>query len=351
MTKLKVGLVGFGLSGETFHSPFYQRLEEFELTAVLSSKPEKVHKKFPNAHVVSEFDQVISDPDVDLVVITTPTETHYSFAKQALLAGKHVVVEKPFTTHADEAVELIRIAEEKGKRLSVFQNRRWDNDFLTLKSIIESGALGEINFYESHFDRYRPTVVNRWKEQNLPGAGILYDLGSHLIDQALHLFGLPETVYGDVQIQREGGQVEDYFHIILSYGKLRVILHTGSIVKSNGPRFQVHGSKGSFIKYGLDSQEGQLRQGKGPGDSLWGNDDPEQYGELTLNVGDLSLNGKVETLTGSYESFYHGLYESITANKPVPVSPVDALHVIQVIESVRLSSKEKRIVDFKRGSC
>jgi scyllo-inositol 2-dehydrogenase (NADP+) len=347
MEKIRVGIIGYGFSGKTFHVPIIQTIKGFEISKIVSSNAQKVKETCPNVEVVSDVEGFFADPTIDLVIITSPNTTHYTFAKQALLSGKHVVVEKPFVNHSKEAEELIEIAARQNKILSVYQNRRWDNDFLTVKTCVESGVLGEIYSYEAHYDRYRPEVTNRWREQNIEGSGMLYDLGSHLIDQALHLFGLPETIFGDVFAQRENSVVDDYFHIVLGYERLRIILHSGSIVKSTGPKFQVHGNKGSFIKYGLDSQEDALKQGKVPGDALWGKDREEYYGELTIAVGDLRLKGKIETKTGAYESFYKGIYESIIHNKPVPVSAIDAMHTIKVIELVKQSSQEKRVVSFK----
>lgn len=347
MEKVKVGIIGYGFSGKTFHVPIIQTIKGLEISKIVSSNPQKVSETCPDAEVVSDVEQLFSDPAIDLIVITTPNTTHYPFAKQALLSGKHVVVEKPFVIHSKEAQELIEIATKHKKIISVFHNRRWDNDFLTVKTSVESGVLGEIYSYEAHYDRYRPEVTNRWREQNIEGSGMLYDLGSHLIDQAIHLFGLPETIYGDVFAQRKNSEVDDYFHIILGYGRLRVTLHSGSIVKSSGPKFQIHGDKGSFIKYGLDSQEDALKQGKVPGDAHWGKDQEEYYGELTIGIGDRTLKGKIETKGGAYESYYLGIYHTIIDNKPVPVSASDAMNTIKVIELVKKSSQEKRLVVFE----
>ncbi|MEX2461236.1 MAG: oxidoreductase [Paenibacillaceae bacterium] len=346
MRILRTGLIGYGLSGEIFHAPFIKAIEGFELTKVVSSNPEKVSKHFPQVEVVLEVEQLLEDERIDLIIITTPNTTHHALAKKALLAGKHVVVEKPFVNHASDAEELIEIATKSNKVLTVFQNRRWDNDFLTVKQCIASGTLGEIFSFESHFDRYRPQVTKRWREQDLDGSGILYDLGAHLIDQALHLFGLPETVQGDVRVQREYGVADDYFHIVLGYGKLRVILHSSCIVKQSGPRFQVHGSQGSFIKYGLDSQEEALKAGGIPGGSQWGKDREDRYGELTIQLGGLDLKSKVETIHGRYDTFYKELYHAIVDHSPVPVLAFDAMNTIKIIEAVKQSSKELRTLNY-----
>lgn len=346
MNKVNVGLVGFGLSGQVFHAPIIQSIDGMEIVKVVSGNPEKVRKYLPEAEVTASLDELLADERIDLVVITSPNQTHYPYAKQALLAGKHVVVEKPFVISSVEAEDLIETARQQNRKLSVYQNRRWDNDFLTVKRLIEAGRLGDIASYEAHFDRYRPQVSNRWREQAGPGAGMLYDLGAHLIDQALHLFGKPASVYADLFAQRAGSEVDDYFHLILMYGNMRVILHSGSLVMQNGPRFQVHGSLGSFIKYGLDSQEDMLRQGGLPGQPGWGKDREEWYGELTLTVDGQAETTTVETEQGSYERYYEGMYLAITGDKPVPVEPADARNTIRVIELAVQSSAEKRALPF-----
>jgi scyllo-inositol 2-dehydrogenase (NADP+) len=343
---LRTGLIGYGVSGEIFHAPFIKAVEGYELSKVVSSNPEKVNKHFPHVEVVSEIEQLLADESIELVIITTPNTTHHAIAKKALLAGKHVVVEKPFVNHASDAEELIEIATKSNKVLTVFHNRRWDNDFLTVKQCITSGTLGEIFSFESHYDRYRPQVTKRWREQDLDGSGMLYDLGAHLIDQSLHLFGLPETVQGDVRVQRENGVADDFFHIVLGYGKLRVILHSSCIVKQSGPRFQVHGSHGSFIKYGLDSQEDALKARRIPGEPQWGTDQEECYGELSIQLGGLNLKSKIETIPGNYQSFYKELYHAIVNHSPVPVRAFDAMNTIKVIEAVKQSSNELRTLPF-----
>jgi scyllo-inositol 2-dehydrogenase (NADP+) len=346
MEKIKVGLVGYGFSGATFHTPILQALEGFEISKVVSSNPGKVHQDLKQVEVVSRIDELLTDDDIELVVITTPNTLHYPQAKQALEAGKHVVVEKPFVIESKEGEELIKIAQENNRVVSVYQNRRWDNDFLTVKQCIEEGKLGDIFIYEAHFDRYRPQIRDRWREQDIKGSGILYDLGSHLIDQALHLFGFPEFVMADVTAQRPNAKTDDYFHIVLGYERLRVILHSGSIVKSPGPRFQVHGNKGSFIKYGLDSQEEALKQGYKPGDLSWGKDREEWYGKLVVEDEGSSVTTTIETVPGSYETYYKRLYDAIRHEKPVPVTAEEAIQTIRVIECALQSSKEKRVIVF-----
>ncbi|CAH0163583.1 scyllo-inositol 2-dehydrogenase (NADP(+)) [Peribacillus sp. Bi96] len=347
MRKIKVGIVGYGLSGATFHAPLLSVLGQFQIAKVVSSKQEKVQKDLKDVEVVGSLDEILEDGSIDLVVITTPSGLHFEMAKQSLLAGKHVVLEKPMVVEAWEAEELIKIAEEKKLLISVYHNRRWDNDFLTVKKLINDGVLGEINTYQVHYDRFRPVVRDRWREKPGPGSGMLYDLGSHLIDQALNLFGLPQFVWADVFSQKENAETDDYFHVILAYEKLRVILHSGSIVPVNGPRFQVHGSKGSFIKYGLDCQEAALSEGKKPLDDSWGADDPEFYGHLVTIEGENETHETIQTQHGSYLTYYQEVAESILNGKKAPVTAQEGLSVIRIIDAAFESSKGKKAVYIK----
>jgi scyllo-inositol 2-dehydrogenase (NADP+) len=343
---ISVGLSGYGLSGAIFHAPIIEKVQGLELTTVMSSDPAKVRRDYPHVAVVPSLDGLLADKDIALVVIATPNDTHYEFAKRALEAGKHVIVEKPFTLNVARADDLIELARERRLMLSVYQNRRWDNDFLTISQLLKTGLLGDISTYEAHFDRYRPLVKDRWRERAIPGAGTLYDLGSHLIDQALCLFGVPASVWAEVEAQRQGAQTDDYFHLVLDYPALRVILHSGSLVREPGPHFQIHGSKGSFIKYGLDSQEDALKAGRRPGDPGWGEDNASAYGDLTTDVGELTLQGKVRTLPGHYEAFYEGVVAALTEGKAAPVAATDARNTIRVIECALQSSRERRAIAF-----
>jgi len=344
MRQVKVGLIGYGLSGQVFHAPVIQAVPGLALAKVVSSQHAKVQAELPNVAVAGSVEELLTDEGIELVVVASPNTTHFPYAKLALEAGKHVVVEKPFVTSSAEGEELIRLAEKHSRLLSVYHNRRWDNDFLTVQELIRTGALGTLYQYEVHFDRFRPEVRERWREQNMPGSGILFDLGSHLIDQALHLFGLPETVTADLAAQRPGSPVTDYFHLVLGYGTLRVILRASMLVRQPGPRIQLHGDRGSFVKYGLDPQEEALRAGFKPGTPDWGKDQPDQYGEWTSSLGALAVKGKVETLPGSYPAYYQGIYDAIVRGNPVPVSPIDALNVIRVIEWAEQSCREKRTI-------
>ncbi|MFB9757991.1 oxidoreductase [Ectobacillus funiculus] len=344
MNTMRVGLIGYGFSGETFHAPLLQALTEYEIVKVMSRNPQKVAQTLGAVQVVETIEDVLKDETIELVIITTPNTLHYEMAKQSLLAGKHVVIEKPMVIDPEEAEELIQLANEQQLMLSVYQNRRWDNDFLTIKRLIAEDTLGKVNTYEAHFDRFRPHVQDRWREQAGKGAGILYDLGSHLIDQALHLFGKPQFVLADVVAQRDGAKTDDYFHIIMGYGKLRVILHCGSIVAGQGPRFTLHGSKGSFIKYGIDGQEDALKAGKIPTADDWGEDNPECYGTLILHEDEQEVVTKVKTLPGSYTSYYKQVFEHIRYGQPCPVRAEEGLQTIQMIHAALKSSAEKQAV-------
>jgi scyllo-inositol 2-dehydrogenase (NADP+) len=345
MKKVRVGLIGYGKSGSVFHAPLINAVDGLVLAKVVSSKPDKVHSDLPDVEVVPNVEDLLADSEIDLVVVTSPNTTHFSHAKLALESNKHVIVEKPFTNFTKDADELIALATEKKLLLSAFQNRRWDNDFLTVKKCIQEGLLGDIYIYEAHYDLFRPQVTTRWRELVGDGAGTLYDLGAHLIDQALHLFGLPKTVSADIMKQRPSALVDDYFHIVLGYGTLRVILQSGWVVKKSGPHFQVHGSKGSLIKYGLDSQEGDLTRGIRPGHPMWGSDKEECYAQLTLGR-DLNVDAKVATLPGCYEAYYKGIYESVVNDAPLPVLATEARDTIKVIEYALQSQKEQRVIAF-----
>lgn len=341
---LKVGLIGYGFSGAVFHAPLLKALKGFEITKVLSSNPTKVHEDLGSVEVVSDIQNILEDSAIQLVVVTTPNTLHFEMAKKSLLAGKHVVLEKPMVNTVEEARQLVDLAKEKNLMLSVYQNRRWDNDFLTVKQLITEGVLGKVHTYEAHFDRYRPNVQARWRELEGEGSGILYDLGSHLIDQALHLFGAPKFVQADLLNQRDGAVTDDYFHVILGYESLRVILHSGSIVAAHDLKYIIHGNKGSFIKYGIDNQEEALKTGKKTTSSDWGEDNPDKYGELTLINEGKTLTQKVKTIPGSYLTYYQKVFEHLTEGKPSPVNAEEGLLTIKILELAKLSSEQKKAI-------
>ncbi|MEK4497610.1 oxidoreductase [Bacillus sp. FSL R12-0069] len=343
MKKIGVGIVGFGFSSTTFHIPLLQTIEEYDIRAILSSKEAVVKEALPNANVVSTIDELVKRADIDLVVITSPNTTHFPYVKEAILNGKHVVVEKPFVVSIEEGEELISLAEQHNVVLSVYHNRRFDNDFLTIKKLLEENRIGNLYAYEAHFDRFRPHVRDRWREKNLPGSGILYDLGSHLIDQALSLFGKPNAISADVIKQRPGAEIDDYFHIILHYGVKRITLHSSSYVKQAGPHFTLHGEKGSIVKYGMDSQEEQLKNGTKPGDKGYGVDDEVNFATLETE----ERLDRIPTEVGCYDMYYKGIRDSILSGEKLPVTAKDGLEVIKLIQLAIESSETGRVISIK----
>ena len=276
---------------------------------------------------------------MDLVVIATPNETHFELARQALRFGKNVVVDKPFTTSITEAVELIALAKQSKKLLSVFHNRRWDADFLTLRKLLAEGVLGEIVEFESHFDRYRPEVGKRWRDRPGPGGGLWYDLGPHLVDQVIELFGLPESLDADLEAQRVGAEAVDYFHVLLRYGRRRVILHGSCLISHENARFSVHGTKGSFIKQGLDKQEDALKKGTAPGGPEWGRDPNE--GTLTTWQDGVRQAEPVPNIPGDYLAYYEQVRDAIKEGAPNPVPGEEAVAVMAVLEKAQQSSSAR----------
>lgn len=343
MKPIQTGLIGFGFSGSTFHAPVIQAVPSLKITKVLSSKPKIVKQSLPEAEVTETLEDMLKDPDLELVIITSPNETHYPYAKDALLAGKHVVVEKPFVNHTKEADELIQLAKDQSRILSVYQNRRFDSDFLTIKKCLDQELLGAVHTYKAHFNRYRPQVKDRWREWDLPGSGLLYDLGSHLIDQALVLFGLPQTVYAELLKQRPHAKTTDYFQLILGYETgLRVMLEAGCLVKSPGPRYEIHGNQGTLIKYGMDPQEDQLKKGLTPNSPGWGEENPDQYLKAIYEKDGLEFSATIPSLAGCYEVYYQHLANAIRTGTRPPVTHEEARETIRIIEAAIKSSRKGR---------
>ncbi|MGP6156087.1 MAG: oxidoreductase [Vulcanimicrobiaceae bacterium] len=333
---IRVALIGYGYSGSTFHAPLIRSVPGLELVAVGSRDAARVHADFPNARAIADPLEAATLANADLVVVATPNSTHAALATAAINAGKHVVVDKPFVLSLVEAERLAELAAAKRCVLSVFQNRRWDSDFLGAKAALAGGALGDVVHVESHFDRFRPDVRERWREQAVPGGGLLYDLGPHLIDQALQLFGIPRAVTALSAIQRANAQVEDWLHIVFDYGRLRVVLHASMLALGGARRFVVHGTEGSWIKVSEDVQERQLRSGMQPGDATWGVD-PEA---ATLYSGTASTALTVPN--GDYRTYYAGLRDAILGAGTNPVSPDEAVAVMRILELARASGSEGR---------
>ena len=334
----KVALVGYGFVGKVFHAPLIVATPGLLLHTVVSSDPAKVHADLPDVKVAPDLDAALADAEIDLVVLATPDPLHASQAHAALDAGKAVVIDKPFAVTLDEARGVADHAQRAGKLLSIFHNRRWDSDFLTLQALIADGSLGEIVQYESHFDRFRPVVRDRWREK--PGAGALLDLGPHLIDQALKLFGPPQAVFADTAVQKDGGQAPDYFHLVLRYPKLRVLLHASQMTIASDLRMAVHGTKGSFVKQGLDDQENALKAGVLPGSEGWGVD--PRPGTLTTPDGEATVSRVVEGVPGDYLAYYAAIRDTLSGHGANPAPPEEALAVMELIDLAQRSAAEGR---------
>ncbi len=339
---IHVALIGYGLAGKVFHAPVIQAVPGLRLVTIQSSQPEKVRADWPEVWVSSASEEVVENPQIDLVVIATPNHTHYELARRALEAGKHVVVDKPFTLNAHQARTLAELAEAQERVLSVFQNRRWDGDFLTLRRIVEDGTLGEVVYFESHFDRYRPEVQYRWREQAGPGSGIWYDLGPHLADQALQLFGWPQAIFADIGMQRQGALAPDYFHVLLRYSRLRVVLHASALVPGGSPRFVVHGTQASLVQYGLDTQEKALKEGLRPGAPGW-----ELEGSKAWLYRPEQAPEPVFVEAGDYRRYYEGVRDAIRGEGPNPVPPEQAVRLMELLDAAHKSDLERREVSLE----
>ena len=346
---IKFGIVGFGLAAKVFHLPLITRLQNATVTAVYSSKPaEEVQKIVPQAAVFNTVEQFIAEADVDVVVIVTPNDLHADIATQALMADKHVIIDKPFVCRVSEGQALIELAAQRDKLLTVYHNRRWDGDFLTVKKLRDDNRLGELRYFESRFDKYRPRVLGRWREQDRPGAGLVFDLGSHLIDQALLLFGKPHSVFAKVLQTRDAAQANDYFDIQLSFNQHRQLarLRGSSYARVSPFRFYVEGTHGTFTKQHMDIQETQMQQNMSPYSDEWGVNLPEHDGKLMRMPPDGDLNNKqldqpviVPTERGCYQRFYENFMQACIAKAPLEVTAQQALDVIGIIELAMESSR------------
>lgn len=345
---INVGIIGYGMSSEIFHSPFINTMDEFKLSAIVTNNKVRINKvkeKYPLTKIHSTVDTIISDKKIQLIIITTPNKSHFEITKKSLLSNKNVIVEKPFTLTVDEANELIKLAHKKNKMLTVYHNRRFDSDFLTIKKILNDKTLGVLKSYESHFDRFRPiALTDRWRGKNELGAGTLYDLGSHLIDQSLNLFGMPHEIFANIQIERENAKIEDYFNIILYYSNFRVTLKSSALIAGKKLRFQLNGTNGTFRKYGLDIQEEDLKNNKTPlTKKEWGVEQKEQWGILNKNNKEIII----KSIPGDYRLFYKNIYNHLLFNEDLFIKPEEARDVIMIIEKTYESNRLKKIIKIK----
>jgi scyllo-inositol 2-dehydrogenase (NADP+) len=346
---VRVGLIGFGMAGQAFHAPVIRGVPGMELVSILERRGTRAQEKYPEVRVARTLDEFLADKEMQLCVIATPNDSHFEMARACLLAGRHVVVDKPFAPTLAESEQLVRLAAERGRLITVYQDRRWDGDFETVKKIVQSGRLGTIVEYECRFDRFRlEPKPNAWREKaDQPGAGVLFDLGPHVIDQALVLFGEPRAITASAFCQRETSQVDDSFDVCLEYPRLRAMGRARIIAYAPGPHFLIHGTKGSFVKYGMDPQEARLRgedcpQGRDWG-ADWGLEGNELWGTLNL-VGEPSV--KVKTERGDYRGFYANVRVAIENKVALDVTPEQALRTMRAVILAHKSSREKRTVEW-----
>ena len=336
---VRVGILGFGNAGRLIHAPLIGLTPGLSLTAVSSSRADAVRAALPTVTVYNDAEAMLAAPDLDLIVVATPPDSHARWAKAALAAGKHVLVEKPFTLDLTQAVEVIECARAAGRMVSVFHNRRYDSCFRSVRAVIESGALGRVNHFESQYNRFSPVVQDGWKAPVEPGSGVWYDLGSHVVDQAIQLFGLPEAIGLTLAGNRPGCAADDWFHAVLHYPDKRAVLHSSFLVSGGVPRFTVHGDKASLIKQARDQQ----------GDHLWGGVSPEapEYGvdnDAPMLITADGTRTPQPTFVGNYRSFFEELRAAIRGERPNPTLPQDMLGVMAVLQSGFISAREGRVV-------
>ena len=349
---IRTGVIGYGLSGRVFHAPFIDIVKGFKLSMISTSSPEKIslaQVRYPNTTIVPSAEGIVNDPNIDLVIITSPNTVHFHWAKEALLANKHVVVEKPFTVTYAEAQELVELAKKQNKILTVYHNRRFTSDTKTVRKLLESGVLGDVVDYETHFDRFRdePRPGGAWREEPLPGSGIFYDLGSHLIDQSLHFFGMPQAVTAHIKAMRPWAQADDSFDVKLHYPTHTSTVKSMMYAKIPGPTFQIHGTKGSFVKYGLDVQEANLDKGAIPNTPDWGTEPESIWGVLQTEYNGIEMRSIIESEKGDYRDYFINLRDAIWGKCDIAVTAEEGANVMKIIELAIQSNKEKRTVEVK----
>jgi hypothetical protein len=343
--KIGTALLSYGLSGKVFHAPFLNLHHGFELVGCWERSKKIFQNDYPGSHSYETLNELLSDESVELVVVNTPTYTHYDYAKICLEAGKNIIVEKAFTANASQALELIEIAAQKGTKIAVFQNRRWDSDFLTVRKIIDSGVLGSIKEAELHFDRFNPALSPKaHKETVSGGSGILKDLGPHLIDQALCLFGMPSSVFCDLRITRQHSLVDDCLDMLLYYPDFRVRLKSGYFVKQPIPSFVIHGTEGSFLKTRADLQEPSLLSGMKPDDARYGIEMAGEEGLLVLDSNGSTKKELIPTEKGNYMHYFEGVYQALRMGSSMPVSGEAGWAVMKIMDAAYLSAQEQKVV-------
>lgn len=345
---IEVGLIGFGLAGRAFHAPVIRAVPGLHLAAIVQRSGNEAAEKYSDVRIVRTPDDLLAMKEVQLIVIATPNDTHYPLARQCLAAGRDVVVDKPFATTLAEARSLVDLAKSAGRLLTVYQNRRFDGDFQALRQLVAAGTLGRIVRFETNYDRYRPQLKpGAWRESQRPGSGILFDIAPHLIDHALVLFGLPESVTADVRIERENAIADDAFDITLHYpNSLRAVLRSSILAAATRPRFVVMGTQGSFVKQSFDPQEMNLRRGNIPVDTAWGAEPEENWGVLTIPAKDGFEHRRIPSASCDYRDYYANVRDAIFGRAKLAVTPEWSLDVMRLLELARASSHERRTIPF-----
>ena len=349
---IDVGLIGFGLAGRAFHTPVIRAVPGLRLAAILQRSSSEAAEHYPDVRIVRSLDELLSIESLRLTVVATPNDTHYSFAKQCLAAGRDVVVDKPFATTLAEATELVSFAQRSGRLLTVYQNRRFDGDFQAIIQLVSSGTLGRIVRFETSYDRFRSQLrPGAWREKRGPGTGILFDLGPHLIDHAFVLLGLPEAITADVRMEREDAVTDDAFDILFRYpGGTRAVLCSTMLAASPRPRFVIHATRGSYCKHSFDPQEANLRRGHIPQDQAWGAEPEENWGVLTLHDGTNITERRIPSGMGDYRDFYANVRDAILGKAALAVTPQHALHVMRALELSRKSSEQGRTISWAEAA-
>lgn len=343
MSKIRAGLVGFGMAGRVFHGPLLSSVEGIELAAAMERSTNRAAERYPDVKIYRSLEEMLADGSLDLFVVATPSATHFEVAREILLAGKNLVVDKPMSTASAQVAELIGLARERKVLLAPFQNRRWDSDFLTVKKLLAEGSLGQLVHFESRFDRWRPLAPTDrlWKEDPVSG-GVLVDLGSHLVDQALALFGKPESVWAELLREREWARTNDGFEIRLRYPSFAVVLGANCLSLPAGPRFHLRGSKGNYWKHGLDPQEAALNKVKLIDDLHWGEEPRSEWGVLHVEANGATAAQPVQTIAGNYRLYYAGVRDALLGKAALPVAAVDAWRTARVLEWAQESSAKHR---------
>lgn len=343
--QINTAILSFGMSGQVFHGPALKINSGFKVSHILERSKSLSKKLFPETQIVRSYEEILNNPEIELLIVNTPDSLHYEMAKKALQSGKHIVVEKPVCRKSKEAEELLKIAKEKGLIFTVYQNRRWDGDFRTVQKVMEEAKFGRLVEFESHFDRYRTFIApDTWKEEGDEYSGVLHNLGSHMVDQVYVLFGKPKALTAHLKIVRKGGVVSDYYDIRLEYDNFSALVKCSYLVKNPGPRYTIHGEFGTFYKWGIDPQEELLKAGNLPEGENWGAEPPEEWGTLLYEENGEDVEELVETIPGDYNIFYHNVYDAIRNKKELMVKPEETIEVLKILEACLLSNRKKKTI-------